>query len=164
MVSTPFQHRVFNALGLEKLTEDELHELFLGLTASDDGGGGEGESTKRLHKREVAVRFHRVLKDIATPEVIDSFVDEFWDYETEPLRERAAAVGTAIGGASAEVVTPPGGRCWLVVLGFRWQARRGLRRASFLFFTSNIILLCGGLYGELYERLYNKVLSCGPAA
>ena len=31
--------------------------------------------------------------------------------------------------------------------------------ALFLFFTSNILLLCGGLYGELYERLYNKVLS-----
>jgi hypothetical protein len=25
--------------------------------------------------------------------------------------------------------------------------------------STNILLLCGGLYGELYERPYNKVLS-----
>jgi hypothetical protein len=36
--------------------------------------------------------------------------------------------------------------------------------ALFLFFTSNILLLCGGLYGELYERLYNKVLSARRGA
>ena len=28
------------------------------------------------------------------------------------------------------------------------------RGCTFLFFTSNILLLCGGLYGELYERAY----------
>jgi hypothetical protein len=27
-----------------------------------------------------------------------------------------------------------------------------------LFVTSNTIFLCGGLFGELYQRLYNKVL------
>ena len=51
--------------------------------------------------------------------------------------------------------------CWVHTVLEPAAASRG--RPS-LFVTSNIILLCGGLYGELYERLYNKVLSCGKGA
>jgi hypothetical protein len=43
------------------------------------------------------------------------------------------------------------------------DAGRGLARGwSFLSSSSfNILLLCGGLYGELYGRPYNTVLSSG---
>jgi hypothetical protein len=42
-----------------------------------------------------------------------------------------------------------------------------LVRAHFLLFVSTILLLAGGLYGELYERPYHKVLfaaDLGPPA
>jgi hypothetical protein len=42
------------------------------------------------------------------------------------------------------------------------QLRRGTARtrsAPFLFFISNILLLCAGLYGGLYARPCNKILS-----
>ena len=42
------------------------------------------------------------------------------------------------------------------------DADNQLVRAPFLLFVTTILLLAGGLYGELYERPYhNKVLSAG---
>jgi hypothetical protein len=107
----PFQHKVFNALALEKANDAELHDLFVGLTAAGaDAGGGGGDdvtanatasspSDRRLRKRDVAVRFHAVLQEIAKPAEIDTFVDQFWDYETEPLRGSSRSGG---GGGAAE--------------------------------------------------------------
>ena len=94
--ASPFQHRVFNALGLEKCTDDEMHDLFVGLrveTAATDGTNIAHEKDEHalgneVRKQDVSVRFHQVLHETVPAEDIDAFVEEFWEYETIAIRQR----------------------------------------------------------------------------
>lgn len=102
--ASPFQHRVFNALGLEKCTDDEMHDLFVGLRSdttdsADDSAAGSSAQEQGEHalgvevrKQDVSVRFHQVLHDTVPAEDIDAFVEEFWEYETIAIRQRNGAL------------------------------------------------------------------------
>ena len=79
--NSPFQSRVFNALGLEKCTDEELHELFEVLAEAH------ADTSPLLHKHDVAVKFRSVLSETISDDEIEAFTNEFWDYETEMVRK-----------------------------------------------------------------------------
>lgn len=78
--NSPFQARVFNALGVEKYTDEELHDVFEFLVNDN------GEKTEFLYKYEVQDKFETLLKGTIPQREIDEFVDKFWEYETQPLQ------------------------------------------------------------------------------